>query len=93
MQFDSDGNPKVFNVERNEDGSWLNNNWAKPDNRWNADNQFVFRLRKCLFPSHSAKASWDGFFVQGFPGFSSTRQAFFQFHRVSLQRPHIAYWR
>ena len=42
---DSDGNPNVFNLERNDDGLWLNNNWAKPDNTWNPDNKFVFRLR------------------------------------------------
>lgn len=42
---DSDGNPNVFNLERNDDGLWMNNNWAKPDNTWNPDNKFVFRLR------------------------------------------------
>lgn len=45
--IDPDGNPKVFNVNRNNDGkSWLNDDWAKPDNRWNPDNEFVFRPRK-----------------------------------------------
>ena len=43
---DRNGNPGVFNLERNEDGLWLNNNWAKPENRWNSDYKFVFRLRK-----------------------------------------------
>lgn len=42
---DPDGNPNVFNLERNDDGLWLNNNWAKPDNEWNPNNEFVFRLR------------------------------------------------
>ena len=42
---DSDGNPNVFKLERNDDGLWLNDNWAKPDNEWNPDNKFVFRLR------------------------------------------------
>ena len=43
---DRDGNPNVFNL--NEDGGELklNANNAKPDNRWNPDNRFVFRLRK-----------------------------------------------
>jgi len=51
---DRNGNPKVFNLNRNEDGLWLNNNWAKPDNKWNPKNQFVFSLRKyCLFPALS----------------------------------------
>jgi hypothetical protein len=48
-ETDSDGNPNVFNVERNDDGSWLNNNWAKPDKKWNPNNKFVFRLRNCFF--------------------------------------------
>src|ERR1700733_14301561 len=43
---DSDGNPNVFNVERDEDGLWLNNNFAKPTNKWNPENKFLFRLRK-----------------------------------------------
>jgi hypothetical protein len=43
---DSDGNPNVFKLERNADGTWLNDNWANPTNKWNPDNQFVFRLRK-----------------------------------------------
>ncbi len=30
---------------------WLNSNNAKPDNKWNPENKFVFRLRNCfLFP-------------------------------------------
>lgn len=64
MQSDSDGNPNVFNVERNDDGSWLNNNWAKPTNKWNANNEFVFRLRKCLIPRlHGAVFSFRIFEV------------------------------
>ena len=47
---DSDGNPNVFNLERNEDGLWLNNNWTNPDNRWNPDNEFFFRFRYYFFP-------------------------------------------
>ena len=43
---DSDGNPNVFNVECNDDGTlWLNTNWVNPDNTWNLDNRIVFRLR------------------------------------------------
>lgn len=46
---DSDGNPNVFNVERNDDGNrWLNTNWANPDDQWNLDNRIVFRLRNSL---------------------------------------------
>src|SRR3989338_9869010 len=40
------GNPGVFDLVRDEDGLWLTNNWAKPENRWNSDYKFVFRLRK-----------------------------------------------
>lgn len=47
---DSDGNPNVFNVNRNDDGkSWLNDNWAKSDNKWNSDNEIVFHLRNFFF--------------------------------------------
>lgn len=48
-QTDSDGNPNVFNVKRNDDGEqWLNTNWTNPDNQWNLDNRIVFRLRNLL---------------------------------------------
>lgn len=39
---DSDGNLKLFNVEHNDDGQWLNSYYDNPDNVWNADNRFVF---------------------------------------------------
>src|SRR3989344_1850930 len=42
---DSDGNPNVFELERYDDGLWLNDHWAKPDNERNPNNKFVFRLR------------------------------------------------
>ena len=45
---DSDGNLKVFNVERNDDGAWLNSNYDNPDNIWNASNRWLFR-RNCLY--------------------------------------------
>ncbi|MEK7529332.1 MAG: hypothetical protein AAB570_00205 [Patescibacteria group bacterium] len=41
-----DRNPRVFNVRRSDDGSWLINDWASPDFHWDADDVFVFRLRK-----------------------------------------------
>lgn len=43
------GNPNVFKLEHNSNGLWLNNNWAKPDNNWNLDNEFVLRFRKYFF--------------------------------------------
>jgi hypothetical protein len=47
---DSDGDLKVFNVERNDDGKqWLNSNYGNPDNFWNSNNRFVFARRKSLY--------------------------------------------
>lgn len=43
---DPDGGPSVFNLRHGDDGVWLYYHWAEPDDRWNPDNQFVFRLRK-----------------------------------------------
>jgi hypothetical protein len=53
---DSDGNPNVFNVERNADGTWLNNNWANPTNEWNPDNGILFRLRKSSLSARLQRA-------------------------------------
>jgi hypothetical protein len=49
---DSDGYLKVFNVERNDDGAWLNSNYDNPDNVWDASNRWLFR-RNCLYFSRS----------------------------------------
>ncbi len=46
---DSDDNPNVFKLNRNDDDLWLNNNWTKPANKWNPKDEFVFRLRNCGF--------------------------------------------
>lgn len=43
---DFDRNPNVFNLERNDDGLWLNNDWAKPDNTWNPDNEFDHFMKR-----------------------------------------------
>lgn len=40
------GDPNVFDLAHNDDGLWLSNCFAKPDNEWNAGSEFVFRLRK-----------------------------------------------
>lgn len=42
MRTDRNGAPNVFNVERNEDGSWLNASNGNPGNQWNPENAFVF---------------------------------------------------
>lgn len=40
----SDGHPHVFEVDRSEDGeTWLLDDWARPDDGWDADHRFVFR--------------------------------------------------
>ncbi len=38
----SDGNPKLFDVDRLDDELWLNGNDGRPDNEWNPENPFVF---------------------------------------------------
>lgn len=43
---DSDGSLNVFNVARNEDGSWLISNYGKPDDFWLGDNMWAFVRRK-----------------------------------------------
>ena len=43
---DPDGYPNVFYLERYEDGVWLDYNWAKPEYKWDPDNELIFRLRK-----------------------------------------------
>ena len=46
-QYDSDGDPNVFNVNRDDDELWLNTNDGRPDNEWNPGDRFVFlRPRK-----------------------------------------------
>ena len=60
---DSDGNPNVFDVKRNDDGTlWLNNDWTNPDDRWKLDNRILFRLRYSLhFPALSPLLEGAGF--------------------------------
>lgn len=51
-EIDRNGNSNVFKLEQDEDGPWLNDNWTKPTNKWNPDNEIVFLLRKSfLFPA------------------------------------------
>ena len=38
----SDGDPKLLNANRNDDGSWLNTNYDNPDNKWNRSGGFAF---------------------------------------------------
>ena len=41
-ETDSDGNLKVFNVEHDENGQWLNSNYANPENFYNGNKVWVF---------------------------------------------------
>ncbi len=45
---DSNGLPKVFYLERNDHGLWLDDYWAYPAHRWDPDYEFVFSLRKVV---------------------------------------------
>jgi len=86
---DSDGNPSVFNVERNDDDLWLNNNIAHPTNKWNPKNEFVFRLRK-YSPFRAIKC---GFSFRDCPSFFASRRAFCRSPQALSQRLRIADWR
>gem|GEM_PF-1603304 len=64
QKTNSDGNPNVFNVERNDDGNrWLNTNWTNPDDQWNLDNRIVFRLRNSLHFSFATRVAGEFCFV------------------------------
>lgn len=43
---DSGARPDVFVLARRADGLWLYDGWAEPDDMWDPDDEFVFRLRK-----------------------------------------------
>ena len=43
---DANGNLNVLNVERNSNGSFVNSNYANPDNVWNGNEQLLV-CRKC----------------------------------------------
>ena len=46
---DSVGRPRVFHVNRNDDGKfWLNTDSGQAGNKWDADSQWVFVCRKSL---------------------------------------------
>ncbi|MEA3249820.1 MAG: hypothetical protein U9Q03_05730 [Patescibacteria group bacterium] len=45
---DSDGDPNMFNLNRNDDGLWLNANYANPDNRWNPGKRWLLVRRDRL---------------------------------------------
>jgi hypothetical protein len=43
---DSDDDPYVFKLGRNDGGLWLDSYWAYPDRYWDLDDEMVFCLRK-----------------------------------------------
>jgi len=43
---DSAGYPDVFRLHRDDDGLWLDSSWARPDDTWHPDSEFVVRFRK-----------------------------------------------
>ena len=43
---DSDGNPNVLGLNRNDEGRWLNAYNGNSDNKWNRENGFVFLAPK-----------------------------------------------
>ncbi|HBQ50796.1 hypothetical protein A3B42_05305 [Candidatus Daviesbacteria bacterium RIFCSPLOWO2_01_FULL_38_10] len=42
------GDPRVFDLARDEGGVWLNYSWARPDSAWRPSREFVFGLRKSV---------------------------------------------
>ena len=88
-EADRNGNPNVFNVERNEDGLWLNNNWAKPTNDWNPSDEFVFRFRKYISPALTR----CGFSSLGYSNFFANHQTFCRPHPILSRYPQIVYWK
>lgn len=80
IQTDRDGNPNVFNL--NSDGAKLklNGNNAKPSNRWNANNKFMFLLRKSfLFWTHLCPVFLFGIVEALFPC-AEPPSRFFELH-------------
>lgn len=46
ISHNSDGDPNLLNVSRNDDDPWLNTTYDNPDNQWNRDNGFAFVVSK-----------------------------------------------
>ncbi len=81
---DADGDPKLFNVNRNDSEPWLNNNNGHMDYRWNGYNRFVFRS-SILF-RFSSKI-WVSFILHSravLPAVRSNHPAFCRFRGLVL---------
>jgi hypothetical protein len=79
---DRDGNLNVFNLNSEGDKLKLNTNNARPDNRWNSNNQFLFCSRKLVLFLARLTLSCRVFLFwvfQTFPPTAKHSAYFFQF--------------
>jgi hypothetical protein len=47
--YNSDGDSNLLNANRNDDGSWLNTYYDRPDNRWDRESGFAFAVSQLFF--------------------------------------------
>src|SRR3989344_706175 len=60
---DHEGDPNVFNLNRNGERLRLDANLVEPTNGWSHDNKFVFCFRKCiLFRAYKSRFFFSEFF-------------------------------
>ncbi len=87
---DSDGDPNVFNVNRNDSELWLNANHAHSGNLWNPDNLWAFcPPRNCFL---SPVIYWQEFFLKVSLFFQSIPQSFFLFLLSFQREQYISYY-
>ena len=79
--IDSDGYLRVFSVEHNDNGQWLNSNYGNTENVWNADEQWLFVRRNSLY-SPLFKRSFLLFVF-------AIRRLFFLFHQADPKAKYI----
>ncbi len=84
---DRNGNPNVFRIDHDDNGMWLNNNWANPTNKWNPNNEFLFSLREYIL----FRIIRCGFSLKGTLNFSSILQTFFLLHQALVPYLQIVY--
>lgn len=48
----SDGDPNVLYSNRNDDKSWVNANYDRPDNNWNDNGAFAFLATHFISKTH-----------------------------------------
>jgi len=84
VSYNSDGNPNVLNVNRNDNGQWLNANLDHLDNQWNDSGAFAFLVPENLFISCPASAG-----LSFWQAAHSSRQAFYQPHPIPQKMRYI----